>query len=156
TVHSDDWDSRFPNPKNYVTKDIHGRFESIYVNRAIEERDIRERMAPLKMLTDWRGDAESHIRRSFSHVEEVYELDRRAAFGSGKETNEAHDFTASRLAEGASMLRDAWYAAWLESEKELFDTPVRYLGRNGRSALDLLKEMKKIETVADASGTRLM
>jgi len=75
TVHSDDWDPRFPNPHNYVTKDIHGRFESQYVDRAIAESDIQSRVTPLRELSDWRGDAEAHIRRSFSHFEEVYAFD---------------------------------------------------------------------------------
>ena len=145
TVHSDDWDARFPNPKNYVTQAIHGRFESLFVDRAITEADIQSRMTPPRLLGDWRQEAETHIRRSFSHFEEVYSLDRRGAFGSGKEPDEAQSFTASRLAEGASMLRDAWYSAWEQSAKELWDTPVRTVGRGGRSALDLLREVKAVE-----------
>ena len=146
TVHSDDWDSRFPNPRNYVSKDIHGRFESQYVDAAIREKDIDARLTPLRELGDWRQEAESHIRRSFSHFEEVYALDRLGAFGSGKEAEAAHAFTASRLAEGTSMLRDAWYSAWRASWQELLDTPVRFTGRNGSSALALLRETKMIET----------
>jgi hypothetical protein len=156
TVHSDDWDPRFPNPKNYVTKDIHGRFEGEYVNRAIEESDIRERMTPLRMLGDWRTEAESHIRRSFSHVEEVYELDRRGSFGSGNEPKEAKDFTATRLAEGASMLRDAWYACWIKSADELLDSPVRVVGQSGTTALELLRKAKRIETTPVSGGVRLV
>src|SRR5262249_29902882 len=48
TVHSDDWDARFPNPKGFDSKGIHGRFEGQYVNRAIEDKDIRDRLTPLK------------------------------------------------------------------------------------------------------------
>lgn len=156
TVHSDDWDTRFPNPKGYITKGIHGRFEGTYVNRMIEDQDIRQKMTPLKSLTDWRAEAEAHIRRSFSHVEEVYEMDRRGAFGSGKEVEQAHAFTATRLAEGASMLRDAWYAAWVKSGEELRDMPIRYQGKSGHSALDLLREIKKIETAPAAGGLKLV
>jgi hypothetical protein len=146
TVHSDDWDSRYPNPKKYITQAIHGRFESQYVDRAITEQDIQQRMTPLRALGAWRTEADQHIRRSFGHFEEVYQLDQRGSFGSGKEPEEAHGFTASRLAEGASMLRDAWASAWEASWKELLDTPVRIAGRNGRTALDLLREARIIET----------
>lgn len=145
-MHSDDWDARFPNPKNYVTKGIHGRFEGQYVDRAINEEDIQLHMTDARVLANWRSEAEAHIRRSFGHFEEVYALDRRGAFGSGREPEEAHGFTVSRLAEGASMLRDAWYSAWKESERELWDMPVRTVGRNGRSALDLLREAKLVES----------
>jgi len=156
TVHSDDWDTRFPNPHNYVTKDIHGRFESLYVDRAITERDIESRMTPVRELRDWRAEAESHIRRSFSHFEEVYALDRLGSFGSGREPKEAHTFTAARLAEGASMLRDAWYSAWRASWMELLDTPVRSTGRKGKSAFDLLREAKIIETGNTAPDPQLV
>jgi len=156
TVHSDDWDSRFPNPKGFTSKDIHGRFEGIYVDRAISDKDIAARMMPLKTLTDWRSEADAHIRRSFSHFEEVYELDRRGAFGSGKEVPEAFGFTASRLAEGASMLRDAWYAAWIQSGEEQLDAPVRQRGKKGRSALDLLRDIKRVDSRSSESGARVV
>ncbi len=156
TVHSDDWDNRFPNPKGYATKDIHGRFESVYVDRTITDRDIRARMTPVRALADWRRDTEAHIRRSFSHVEEVYALDRRGEFGSGNEVAESPGFTAARLAEGASMLRDAWYSAWVRSGEELLDAPVRQLGKKGRSALDLLRDQKRIETRALESGAAVV
>jgi hypothetical protein len=155
TVHSDDWDERYANPKNYVTHQIHGRFETLYVDRAIREADIQAKITPARLLADWRSDAEAHIRRSFSHFEEVYALDRRGAFGFGKEPEEAHGFTAARLAEGASMLRDAWYSAWEQSLRELWDTPVRMLGSNGRSALDLLREAKAIELRGTGSEQRV-
>jgi len=150
TVHSDDWDSRFPNPRNYVTKGIHGRFESVYVDRAISETDIRGRLTPARILRDWRSESEAHIRRSFSYFEKVYELDVRGSFGSGNEAPEAHGFTTARLAEGASMLRDAWYSAWKASEEELFNTPVRYLSRQDVSPLETLRTLKRVETRGDA------
>jgi hypothetical protein len=156
TVHSDDWDNRFPNPNNYATRNIHGRFESVYVDRAVSEDDIRARMTPVKLLRDWRADAEAHIRRAFRHVEAVYSLDRQGAFGSGSEVEEAHGFTAARLAEGASMLRDAWYSAWIQSGEELLDAPVRQRGKQGKSALDLLRESKRVETAPSESGTRVV
>jgi hypothetical protein len=155
TVHSDDWDTRFPNPRNYVTQQIHGRFETVYVDRAISEADIQARMTPARVLGDWREETEAHIRRSFSHVEEVYALDRRGAFGSGKEPEEAHGATAARLAEGAAMLRDAWYSAWEASAKELWDMPVRITGRSGHSALDLLLEVKAAELRGTGADRRV-
>lgn len=68
-----------------------------------------------------------------------------AEWGSGREPGEAKAFTAARLAEGASMLRDMWYTAWLRSEEELWDSPVLLTGATGRSVLDLLRDSRRIE-----------
>lgn len=113
-------------------------------------------MSQLRVLGDWRADAETHIRRSLRHVEEVYQLDRRGPFGSGNEVEEAKGFTVARLAEGASMLRDAWYSAWLMSKEELLESRVRFAGRKGYSALDLLRSMKRVETRLAGSGLQLV
>src|SRR5439155_18978918 len=47
TVAGNGWSPRLPNPKGYLGRDIHKRFESDYVNAAIEERDF----APLVPAT---------------------------------------------------------------------------------------------------------
>ncbi len=146
SVHTNGWAAGFPNPKKYVGQAIHRRFETDYVDRAIGEEDIASRLTPLRALGDWRVEAEAHLRRSHEFVEQVYALDQRGAFGSGQEPEEAHAFTAARLAAGASLLRDAWHAAWRKSGEQLWDEPVRYPGVNGRSALDLLRALRRVET----------
>lgn len=146
SVHTNGWAAGFPNPKGYVGERIHGRFESEYVDRAVEEEDVVSRMTPLRALGDWRAEAEAHLRRSHEFVEQVYALDQRGAFGSGQEPKEAQAFTAARLAYGASQLRDAWHAAWRKSGEQLLDQPVQYRGASGRSALDLLRGLKRVET----------
>jgi hypothetical protein len=53
-------------------------------------------------------------------VEKVYQLERAGGFvGAG--SAESRDFTADRLAAGASMLRDMIYTAWIESGKPVTD-----------------------------------
>jgi hypothetical protein len=53
-------------------------------------------------------------------VEKVYQLEKAGGFvGAG--SPESRDFTAARLAAGASMLRDMVYSAWLESAKPVPD-----------------------------------
>lgn len=156
TVHSDDWDARYSNPKNYQSKHIHGRFETVYVDRVITERQIAERLSALRLWDDWRAAAEAHIRRSFSHFEQVYELDRKGAFGSGNEPPEALAFTADRLADGTALLRDAWYSAWRASKQELLDTPVRTSVLRGNSLLDRLREVKQVETRQTSQGLQVV
>ena len=51
-----------------------------------------------------------------TYVEKVYQLEKAGGFvGAG--SPESRDFTAERLAAGASMLRDMIYTAWVESAK---------------------------------------
>jgi hypothetical protein len=85
----------------------------------------------------------------------VYALDQLGNFGTGNEPAEAHGFTATRLAEGASMLRDAWYSAWRKSEQELLETPILYRGSKGKTVLDLLISLKRVELGQDA-GRRVI
>jgi hypothetical protein len=54
------------------------------------------------------------------------------------------------------MLRDAWYACWLKSADELLDSPVRVVGQNGATALELLRKAKRIETAPVSGGVRLV
>ena len=52
-------------------------------------------------------------------MEQIYRWDHEAAFGEGKEPAAAKPFTIARLAEGATMLRDLWYTAWVRSAAPL-------------------------------------
>jgi hypothetical protein len=53
-------------------------------------------------------------------VEEVYQLEKEGGFvGAGSPAS--RDFTAARLAAGASMLRDMILTAWVESAKPVPD-----------------------------------
>lgn len=118
TVHGNGWNNNFPNPKGYAGPDIHRRFETDFVDQAIEEKDF----APLvekkpKVLGPWLEEAMHHIRRSFAHVESVYAFDQEKPFGKGGESAEAKRFTCERLAYSATALRDFWYSAWVKSER---------------------------------------
>jgi hypothetical protein len=62
----------------------------------------------------------AYLRHTNSYVEKVYQLDKAGGFiGAG--SPESREFTAERLAAGASMLRDMIYTAWLESAKPVPD-----------------------------------
>jgi len=62
----------------------------------------------------------AYLRESATHVEKVYQLEKAGGFVD-KGTPESRDFTAERIAAGASMLRDMIYTAWLESAKPVAD-----------------------------------
>jgi len=148
SVHAGGWAPGFPNPENYVAKPgkgIHGRFESLYVQEYMIEKEVAARITALRRAGPWIGEMERHTRRSHSFVEQVYRFEQRGAWGSGKEPPEARAFTTARLAEGASLLRDIIYTAWLISGEEWLDEPVAYVGRNGRTLLEQMEELHRIE-----------
>jgi len=62
----------------------------------------------------------AYLRQSATYVEKVYQLEKAGGF-QGAGTPESREFTADRLAAGASMLRDMIYTAWLESAKVVPD-----------------------------------
>lgn len=118
SIHVHGWHPSVPNPHGYTgpDKDPHGRFESQYVDRTIELRDVSALVKePPRLVGDWLREAEKYVAATNSHVEQVYIWDKQAPWGSGREPTEAKPFTAARLADGARMLRDVWYTAWVRS-----------------------------------------
>jgi hypothetical protein len=78
-------------------------------------------MTPTKVIDGDIFDAYViYLRRTATHVEKVYQLEKAGGFvGAG--TAESRDFTAERIAAGASMLRDMIYTAWIDSAQPVND-----------------------------------
>lgn len=116
SVHTNGWRSdRTPNPNAYVGKNLHGRFETEYVEQSIEEKDFEKLVGPPRVRGAWLDAAIEHIRASHQHVEQVYVLDKAHAFGEGGEPAGHKQFTCERLAFSSEALRDFWYTAWIRS-----------------------------------------
>jgi hypothetical protein len=126
SIHILGWDPATPNPAGYTTsRDIHGRYETDYVDANISQEDIASRVTqPARKPgqkpgqpkpEQWIEAVAPYIAACNSHVEQVYRFDLAGKFGSGREPADAKPFTADRLAEGARMLRDVWYTCWLDS-----------------------------------------
>jgi len=114
TVNYDGWVGK-ENPNGYTTEHgIHSRFESTFVDTAINASDIQPLISPLHPIGDEWDDYLAYLRHTGSLVERVYQLDKAGAF-DGAGTPESRQFTAERLAAGASMLRDLYVAAWVKS-----------------------------------------
>jgi hypothetical protein len=111
-----------PNPNGYTTEHkIHWQFEGPFVEANIQEADVRAKMTPVKAINGDLFDAYvAYLRKTKTYVEKVYQLDKVGGF-AGEGTAESREFTAERLAAGASMLRDMIYTAWLESAKPVND-----------------------------------
>ena len=114
TVQYNGWTG--PNPNGYSTAHtIHWQFEGPFVDANLHPSDVQSRMTPVHPLEgDVFADYIAYLRQSSKQVERVYQLEKTGGF-VGQGTQESRDFTADRLAAGASMLRDMIYSAWLQS-----------------------------------------
>jgi hypothetical protein len=114
TVQYNGWTG--PNPNGYSTAHtIHWQFEGPFVDANLRPSDVQSRITPVHPLEgDVFADYIAYLRQSSKHVERVYQLEKTGGF-VGQGTQESRDFTADRLAAGASMLRDMIYSAWLQS-----------------------------------------
>jgi hypothetical protein len=111
-----------PNPNGYTTgHQIHWQFEGPFVDANLHEAEVRAKMTEPKAIEGDVFDAYvAYLRQSKTYVERVYQLEKAGGFvGAG--TAESREFTAERLAAGASMLRDMIYTAWVESGKPVAD-----------------------------------
>jgi hypothetical protein len=104
------------NPKGYTTEhQIHYQFEGPFVAANIHAPEVQAKMTPTKVIEGDMFDAYvSYLRHSATYVEKVYQLEKAGGF-AGAGSAESREFTAERLAAGASMLRDMIYTAWLRS-----------------------------------------
>lgn len=111
-----------PNPHGYTTsRQIHWQFEGPFVGVNIHMPEVQAKMTPLQPIQGDIFDAYvTYLRHSATYVEEVYQLEKAGGFvGAG--SAESREFAATRLAAGASMLRDMIYSAWLESARYVPD-----------------------------------
>ena len=120
TVQYNGWTG--PNPNGYSTAHtIHWQFEGPFVGANLHASDVQPRMTPIHPLEgDVFGEYIAYLRQSSKYVEKVYQLEKIGGF-VGQGTQESRDFTADRLAAGASMLRDMIYSAWIQSGNPVAD-----------------------------------
>ena len=115
--HHDGWEG--DNPKGYTRDpEIHGRFESAYVDLIqVTEADVLPYMRKAARHLDdpWTAILD-HMIEARGVVEDVYRLDLRGAFKDRADA-EAKKLIYTRLASGASFLRDLAYTAWVDSAK---------------------------------------
>lgn len=108
-----------PNPNNYANDcGTHSRFESQFVSHAVDVKDVIPHVAPPQLHADFFQAAVAQVKESNALTETLYRLDRDGAFSQfGPVKKEGFDFAVSRLADGAALLRDLWYSAWVNSAK---------------------------------------
>ncbi len=107
------------NPERFRTDcETHVRFETQFVSRVIEIRDVVPKMAAPKLRTDYFSTAMELIRDSNRLVRTLYRIDRDRGFDARRQTPESRTFAAERLGVGASYLRDLWWSAWINSAQK--------------------------------------
>ena len=109
-----------PNPNGYATDCwTHDRFELYFVTQNIVTADVTPKLAPPQVRTDYFTTALDFVRTSNSLVEHLYQLDKAGDFDLFRQpvSAEGMEFTTDRLAAGASLLRDFWWSAWVNSAK---------------------------------------
>ncbi len=127
TVNYNGWVGK-ENPNGYTTEHtIHWRFEGPFVDAAVNAADVKPLVAPVKTIGDEWDDYLAYLRHTSSLVERVYQLDEQHGF-DGTGTPESRQFTAERLAAGASMLRDLYVAAWVKSKEPVPDWQGEHAG----------------------------
>lgn len=118
TMHYNGWVGS-TNPQNFPNDcGTHSRFERDFVSHAVDVRDVIPKLAAPVLRTDYFATAIEHVKASNALVETLYTLDRDGAFTQyGPVDAAGFAFATSRLAAGASLLRDIWWSAWRNSEQ---------------------------------------
>lgn len=116
TIHFNGWAATVPNPKNFTRDNgIHSRFESAYVNAAIDASKVRPNVHPPQRLQNVWDSIKQYLAQTFAELEPVYELEKAGEFNPEKPGAKGTDFIAAELSRAGTMLADLWYTAWLES-----------------------------------------
>lgn len=108
-----------PNPNGYaIDCGTHSRFERDFVSRAVEVKDVVPKLAAPVMYEDFFATAVAQVEESNALMETLYRIDRDGGLDPVAPVKaEALDFASARLADGASLLRDLWWSAWVTSGK---------------------------------------
>jgi hypothetical protein len=121
TVNSAGWAEK-DNPNGYTTSGaIHHQFE-VVTDQAIEDgsvgaKGVESYMRPAQGIPDTFAGTLKYLRTEGQFAEQVYRFQKAGAITEGG-TPELHKFIEMRMAEGAGMLRDLIYSAWLQSKDQ--------------------------------------
>jgi hypothetical protein len=129
TVHFNGWGD-FPNPNGYTnSKSLHAYFENEFVERNVSRAAILAAVKPYRCCS---APIEIHatdlLFGSFAEVVWLYRLEKDGAFANGNARGIA--FATTRLATGATALRDMVAQAWRKSD-------VSVIGKPGVNVLDI-------------------
>jgi hypothetical protein len=116
TIHYNGW-AAAENPHRFATDcGTHSRFESAFVSHAVDLDHVTAKLRDPIAREDYFVTALDLIRSSNGLVTELYTLDRDGAFDLfADDPRRGIAFASDRIAAGASVLRDLWWSAWVNS-----------------------------------------
>jgi len=116
TIHHHGWAARVPNPQHFTTDTgIHSRYESAYVDAAIDASSVRRNVrVPQRLANVW-DSIKQYLSQSLAEVVPLYELEKVGEFNPDRPRTRGTDFIAAELSRAGTMLAALWYTAWLES-----------------------------------------
>jgi hypothetical protein len=114
SVHHDGWIGA--NPRNYARDGaLHWGFENDFVDLiALKESDLQGRIGSARTIGDPFSAILTHLARSNTRVDQVYALERQHAL-TDKTNAAARELVYVCTSEGATLLRDLVYTAWVTS-----------------------------------------
>ncbi len=115
TIHHNGWVG--DNPDGFATdKDTHWRFENDYVQSHLATADFLPLVRKdAQVVTALREGVFAYLDASHAQLRTLYTLDKAERFDKRTTGQDHKEFTAARLAAGATMLRDLWWTAWVTS-----------------------------------------
>lgn len=120
SVHYNGW-GNYPNPEGYTTKKIHAHFEGEFVKRNLSRSAVAAEVGPYQPCGCSIEDrTKALLLVSLAQVGPLYALEKEGGFKRGDQRGAA--FATTRLAAGATAVRDMIVMAWEESA----ETPVGY------------------------------
>ena len=123
SIHYNGWVGA--NPNGYATDNrFHGRFESAYVQSRVKLVDVEPAVEPsAAVLPALRPAIIAYFMQTHADVERLYQLDKVSPFNAAQLGDEHKAFTVTRLAAGATMLRNLWWTAWVTSAADGSSAP---------------------------------
>jgi len=105
------------NPNGYTTDHtFHSRFESVFVQAQVKSDVVTPLVGRTPQVVEQlRPAVQAYLRRSNGELTRLYDLEKTSSFTAANADPAHVRFAAERLADGATMLRDLWWTAWVTS-----------------------------------------
>jgi len=123
TIHYNGWNRDTPNPEGFTTsRQTHGVFEGAFTSRVARLDGIEAAMAPPALDGfELRARVPAYLRSTLAEVTPFYRLEKAGGFSDSDARGAA--FVTTRLAAGASELRDLIVLAWRDAADDAIGWP---------------------------------
>lgn len=114
SIHYNGWGADFPNPRGYSVERIHSAFEGAFVYSNVATQDVAPAMTGYTPCAGERlACIAAYLKTTWLQTEPLYQMEQAGGLRNGSPLGKT--FVVSRLAAGASMLRNLYVDAWRAS-----------------------------------------